>query len=78
MSARSVDVRLSRAALRDIDDILLYTRRAWGARQRASYRAAIYQTLGRLSRHTEAGRPRDDLFLGCRGIQVEQHVIYYH
>jgi toxin ParE1/3/4 len=78
MSARSVDVRLSRAALRDIDDLLLYMQRTWGTRRRVSYLAAFYRTLGRLFRYPAAGRPRDDLFLGCRDIHVEQHVIYYY
>ena len=31
-----------------------------------------------LREHPHAGRPRDDLFPGCRSVQVEQHVIYYH
>lgn len=78
MSARNVDVQLSRSALRDIDDILLYTRRTWGNRQWANYRAAIYRALETLSQHPEAGRPRDDRFPGCRSVQVEQHVIYFH
>jgi plasmid stabilization system protein ParE len=34
--------------------------------------------LDRPSQYPEAGRPRDDLFSGCRGIQVEQHAIYDH
>lgn len=78
MSARKIAVELSRAALRDVDGILLSTRRAWGKAQQAVYRAAIYQTLAMLARHPQAGRPRDDLFLGCRGLSIEQHVIYYH
>lgn len=56
----------------------LYTRRAWGEKQQLSYEAAIDQALDMLSTHPQAGRPRDDLFPGCRSIQVEQHVIYYH
>lgn len=75
MSARRVAVALSGAALRDVDGILLYTRRTWG--QQAVYRAVIYQMLELLSQHPRAGRPRDDLFPGCRGLQVEQHVISY-
>lgn len=78
MSARSVDVELSGPALRDIDGILLFTRRTWGKGQQAAYRAAIYRVLDILSRHPEAGRSRDDLFPGCRGLPVEQHVIYYY
>lgn len=56
----------------------LYTRRNWGEKQQLDYEAAIYQALDMLSRHPYAGRARDDLFPGCRGFQVEQHVIYYY
>jgi toxin ParE1/3/4 len=49
-----------------------------GKTQQSAYRAVIYQALDMLSRHPQAGRPRDDLFPGCRSIQVEQHVIYFH
>ena len=78
MSARKLAVRLSREADRDVLDILLYTRRAWGTKQQATYETVMIQALEMLSQHPEAGRPRDDLFPGCRSAQVEQHVIYYH
>jgi toxin ParE1/3/4 len=61
-----------------VENMALCTRRTWGEEQRLAYEAAIYQTLGMLSRHPQAGRPRDDLFPGCRSVQVEQHVIYYY
>jgi plasmid stabilization system protein ParE len=38
----------------------------------------MIQALEMLSQHPQAGRTRDDLFSGCRSVQVEQHVIYYH
>ena len=78
MSARRRAVHLSRKALRDVDNILLYTRRTWGKTQQTMYRAVIYQALEMITEHPQAGRPRDDLFHGCRSIQVEQHVIYFH
>ena len=78
MSAHKLDVRLSRAADRDVANMSLYTRRAWGEKQQLAYEAAIDQALDMLSQHPQAGRSRDDLFPGCRSIQVEHHVIYYH
>ena len=78
MSARRAAVRLTRAALRDVDHILAYTQRTWGIRQRANYRAAIYQALDRLAHFPESGRLRDDRFPGCRSLEVEQHVIYFN
>jgi toxin ParE1/3/4 len=78
MSARKLAVHLSREADRDVLDILLHTRRAWGTKQQATYETLMIQALETLSQHPHAGRPRDDLFPGCRSVQVEQHVIYYH
>ena len=28
--------------------------------------------------HPRIGHPREDLFLGCRSVRVQQHVIFYH
>ena len=78
MSARRIAVRLSREADRDVLDILAYTGRVWGARQRATYQAALVRALDRLSQFPEAGLPCDDRFPGCRSLQVGQHVIYFY
>ena len=78
MSARKVVVRLSREADQDLQDLLLYTRRTWGEAQKVTYRTAIIRTLRLLRDYPHSGQPRMDLFPGCRGVQVEQHVIYYH
>lgn len=78
MSARRVDVRISHAADRDVENMALHTRRIWGEEQQLNDEASIDRALDMLSRHPHAGRSRDDLFPGCRGIQVEQHTIYYY
>jgi plasmid stabilization system protein ParE len=78
MSVRKATLRLSREADRDIEDIVFYTQRTWGEKQRAGYRTAILRTLDMLSEHPQAGRLREELFLGCRSIMVEQHIIYFH
>jgi toxin ParE1/3/4 len=78
MSARRPAIRLAPRSERDYQSILLYTRRTWGERQRAAYRDKIVQALRRLRDYPQLGQPRDDLFLGCRGLPVEQHVIFYH
>jgi toxin ParE1/3/4 len=78
MSARSPLVVLAPQAERDFAFILVYTQRMWGGEQRAGYRATIAQALRSLREHPQTGRPRDDLFPGCRSMQVEQHIIYYY
>jgi toxin ParE1/3/4 len=50
----------------------------WGYEQSVIYASAITQTFAVLRDHPRLGRQRDDLFSGCRSVQVEQHVIYYH
>jgi hypothetical protein len=51
MSARRRAFHLSREALRDVDNVLLYTRRMWGKAQQAMYRAVIYQALEMITAH---------------------------
>ena len=78
MSVLEPGVRFTRDAQQDYTGILLYTHRTWGFEQRETYRTAILRTLSQLRVHPLLGRPRDDLFSGCRSIRVNQHVIYYH
>jgi toxin ParE1/3/4 len=66
------------AAKFDIDNILLYTQRQWGAGQRRRYRAQLYQGMRGLLDYPERGRPRDELYAGCRSVLVEHHVVYYY
>jgi toxin ParE1/3/4 len=77
MSARRPRIRLSREADQDLADIGLYTRREWGREQYAHYSAALRRALRSVRDHPHLGQARDDLFPGCRGFNVEQHVIYY-
>jgi len=76
MSVPKVTVRLTSRAERDFRQILLYTRRIWGERQRTTYRQEIGQALRQLRDHPEIGQSEDELFIGCRGLRVEQHILY--
>jgi toxin ParE1/3/4 len=77
MSVRKPVVRLTPQAEQNLENILVYTRHMWGEEQTATYRTAIERAIGLLHEHPPSGRPRDDLFSGCRSVQIEQHVIYY-
>ena len=68
---------LSDDAAFDIEDVLLHTQERWGAEQRRRYRVRLFQAMRSLLDHPELGRLRDELFPGCRGLVVEQHVVYY-
>ncbi len=50
----------------------------WGEDRSAAYTATLQRAIAMLRDHPQIGRQRDDVFAGCRSIQVEQHVIYYH
>jgi toxin ParE1/3/4 len=78
MSVRRPGVRLTDRAEQDVENIVLHSERTWGEEQSITYAAAIARALVLLRDHPQVGRQRDDLFPGCRGVQVEQHVIYYH
>jgi toxin ParE1/3/4 len=78
MSARKPVVELTPKAEVDYKNILLFTDQTSGEDQVAIYWARILQTLESLREHPLLGRSREDLFPGCRGVQIGQHVIYYH
>ena len=78
MSVRERNVRFTAAARRDLRSVALYTLRVWGIERQASYRAALEGAFTMLREYPGSGRPRDDLFPGCRSIQAQQHVIYYN
>ena len=78
MSVPKPIVRLTREAKQDFADIVLYSRRTWGAEQKTTYRKRIGQALRRLIAHPRIEQPRDDLFLGCRVLRVGEHMIYDH
>jgi toxin ParE1/3/4 len=61
----------------DINGIRLYTQQRWGIDQRRRYGARLRQAMRSLLDHPELGPARDDLYPGCRGLLVEQHVVFY-
>jgi toxin ParE1/3/4 len=71
-------LRLSPEARADVREIRRYTAKQWGLRQRDRYAARLHQALGSLLDYPERGRPREELYAGCRSLLVEQHVIYYY
>jgi toxin ParE1/3/4 len=60
-----------------VREILRYTARQWGPRQRARYPAQLHHAMRPLLDFPERGWPRDEYFPGCRGLPVEQHVVFY-
>jgi toxin ParE1/3/4 len=77
MSYRSRRVLFTGRAESDKADILVYGDLRWGEEQALAYDDLIDKAVARLAEYPEMGRSRDDLFVGCRSLPVEQHVIYY-
>jgi toxin ParE1/3/4 len=73
MSSRRSFVVLSPIAETDFEDILVYTRGQWGAKQADTYATAIRAALREIAAYPEIGRPRDDLRVGLRSFLVQQH-----
>jgi toxin ParE1/3/4 len=77
MSARKRRLVLSPSARNDLSDLLLYTERRWGKRQRAAYQALIDRALRELARFPDLGRARDEIAAGLRGHPAGNHIILY-
>lgn len=77
MSARNLRIVITRNARRELGDILLHSGRAWGRKQRSSYKSLIRRTLTTLASSPDIGQRRDDLSPGLRSHPLGSHVVYY-
>jgi toxin ParE1/3/4 len=68
---------LSEQASRDIADILQYTLETWGERQMDVYAARLEKGFRLLGARPLLGKPRRDLYPGCRCYRIEQHLVLY-
>jgi toxin ParE1/3/4 len=77
MSARKPKFSLAPEARQDLSDILVYTDRQWGRRQRGVYKAKLRRGFVALRDNPHLGLAREDLRPGLRALSVEHHVLYY-
>lgn len=77
MPRRRLTPDYSEAALRDIEDILVYTREHWNPSQAAAYRRSLCNAFRTLAANPQLGRPRDELAAGLRTHTSGSHTIYY-
>ncbi|MDD5579426.1 MAG: type II toxin-antitoxin system RelE/ParE family toxin [Methylobacter sp.] len=71
------DIRLTRAAEQDLEDIWIYTLSEWGEVQANKYLALIQDCFGQLIDNPAIGKARPDIKMGYRALQVQQHIIFY-
>ncbi len=77
MSAADRSLRFTLQAGQDIRNVLLETRRQWGAEQRTAYRRTLYNAFSVILSNPKIGRAREDLGPTIRSRLAERHVIYY-
>lgn len=70
-------VRLSRRALKDIEEIKTYTVERWGEAAWLRYFAGLSAALDRVADDPDIGRPRDALLNGMRSLTYERHLIFF-
>ena len=70
-------VRLSRQALKQLEDIAHDTQQRYGSDQRKTYLERIYQRIDQLKDTPALGQERPDIKPGYRSITAGNHVIFY-
>jgi toxin ParE1/3/4 len=68
---------VSEEAAVDLDDILAYSVREWGAAQGVDYVRAINEAFGKLTAGTLSGTRADDLAPGLRRLVAGSHVVWF-
>jgi toxin ParE1/3/4 len=76
MSSRRRTYLLAPEARHDLADILVYSERLWGHRQRGIYRAALRRGFETVRDNPGIGIARDEIEPGMRAHAVEHHVLY--
>jgi toxin ParE1/3/4 len=71
------EVRLSRRAEADLNDILEYSAQTFGLKQASRYRDGLRDTFSLLASSPSMGRPVQDLGEGIRRHEHGSHVIIY-
>ena len=68
---------LSRFALRDLDEIWLYTAKFWSKHQANKYYEEIFKVINEICNNSEIGESIDFVKKGHRRINVKSHIIFY-
>ncbi|MFA9201480.1 MAG: type II toxin-antitoxin system RelE/ParE family toxin [Cypionkella sp.] len=71
------DLRLTRAAERDVREIEQFSFTEFGSAATVEYLAGLRETLARLRDFPGMGTPRDDLKPEVRSLRYKSHRIYY-
>lgn len=72
-----MQIRFTPQARRDLSEILKYTDRKWGRKQRDIYKYRFAKAVSALSSNPELGVSVDDVAQAVRAHSVESHILYY-
>lgn len=70
-------LRLTKAAIADLQAIREYTLETWGKEQETAYLKALWAKFGQIQETPERLRHREDLFKGCQIAAEGRHVILF-
>ncbi len=73
----SIDVVISPAAIRNLENILNYTEKQWGTGQRDVYQGVLLSAFRRIGDFPEIGRAVADGPSGLRELVLRHHTIVY-
>ncbi len=70
-------VRLTRRALRDLEEVRHYTEEIWGEAQWLRYFSAIQTGFDRITADPMCGQSRGQFLRGMRSLTVGRHLIFF-
>jgi toxin ParE1/3/4 len=69
--------RISEKAIKDIDEIWLYTLETWSQHQADRYYKLLIEEMEYISKHFEGGKSAEHIQHGYRYSKVKSHLIFY-
>ena len=72
-----MSIKLSRLALRDLDEIRRYTVKTWGRDQWLTYYRGLVGTFDSIAANPDGGRDRSLFAVGLRSVNYRRHVVFY-
>ncbi len=70
-------IRISKLALRDVEEVFDYTVERWGKEQAETYVAAIWESFEKIQKTPHRWRLRDDVYPQCRICFSGRHAVLY-
>jgi len=73
----SKEIKYTRAAAADIEEIAENTFNKWGESKQISYLVKVYAAIDNISDNEKIGKERNDVKKGYRAYDINEHLIFY-